>query len=58
VSSADVDEFRRAIDPLASAGKLVILVKFPASFKHDAAGRPPRLADVAMRDPGRRRAAP
>ena len=39
VSSADVDEFRRAIDPLASAGKLgAILVQFPASFKHDAAG--------------------
>ena len=39
VSSADVDEFRRAIDPLASAGKLgAILVQFPASFKHDTAG--------------------
>jgi uncharacterized protein YecE (DUF72 family) len=39
VSSADVDDFRRAIDPLASAGKLgAILVQFPASFKHDAAG--------------------
>ena len=39
VSSADVDEFRRAIDPLASAGRLgAILVQFPASFKHDAAG--------------------
>ena len=38
VSTADVDEFRRAIDPLASAGKLgAILVQFP-SFKHDAAG--------------------
>ena len=34
VSSADVDEFRRAIDPLASAGKLgAILVQFPACFK-------------------------
>ena len=34
VSSADVDDFRRAIDPLASAGKLgAILVQFPASFK-------------------------
>jgi uncharacterized protein YecE (DUF72 family) len=38
VSTADVDEFRRAIDPLASAGKLgAILVQFPPSFKHDAA---------------------
>ena len=38
VSGADVDEFRRAIDPLASAGRLgAILVQFPASFKHDAA---------------------
>jgi uncharacterized protein YecE (DUF72 family) len=39
VSSADVDEFRRAIDPLASAGKLgANHVQFPASFKHDAEG--------------------
>ena len=38
VSKADVDEFRKAIDPLASAGKLgALLVQFPASFKHDAA---------------------
>ena len=38
VSAADVDAFRRAIDPLASAGKLgALLVQFPASFKHDAA---------------------
>jgi uncharacterized protein YecE (DUF72 family) len=38
VSTADVDEFRRAIEPLAAAGKLgALLVQFPASFKHDAA---------------------
>ena len=33
----DVDEFRAAIDPLASAGKLgALLAQFPASFKNDA----------------------
>jgi uncharacterized protein YecE (DUF72 family) len=38
VSSADVDAFRRAIDPLAAAGKLgALLVQFPPSFKHDEA---------------------
>jgi uncharacterized protein YecE (DUF72 family) len=38
VSTADVDEFRRAVEPLASAGKLgALLVQFPASFKYDAA---------------------
>src|SRR5918996_4620774 len=32
----DVDEFRAAIDPLASAGKLgALLAQFPASFKHE-----------------------
>jgi uncharacterized protein YecE (DUF72 family) len=36
VSQADVDEFRTAIDPLASAGKLgPLLVQFPPSFKVD-----------------------
>jgi uncharacterized protein YecE (DUF72 family) len=39
VSGDDLDAFRRAIDPLASAGKLgAILVQFPASFtRTDAA---------------------
>jgi uncharacterized protein YecE (DUF72 family) len=33
----DVDEFRAAIDPLASAGKLgALLAQFPASFKREA----------------------
>jgi uncharacterized protein YecE (DUF72 family) len=32
---ADVDEFKRGIDPLASAGKLgALLAQFPASFKN------------------------
>ena len=36
----DVDEFRRAIDPLASAGKLgALLAQFPASFTNDANAR-------------------
>ena len=34
VSAADLDEFRRGIDPLAAAGKLgALLAQFPASFK-------------------------
>ena len=33
-NEADLDEFRRGIDPLASAGKLgALLAQFPASFK-------------------------
>jgi uncharacterized protein YecE (DUF72 family) len=33
----DIDEFRAAIDPLASAGKLgALLAQFPASFKNEA----------------------
>jgi uncharacterized protein YecE (DUF72 family) len=37
---ADVDEFRKAIDPLASAGKLgALLAQFPASFKNEADSR-------------------
>jgi uncharacterized protein YecE (DUF72 family) len=33
----DVDEFRAALDPLASAGKLgALLAQFPASFKNEA----------------------
>src|SRR5262249_28821294 len=34
--AADLDEFRRGIEPLAAAGKLgALLAQFPASFKHD-----------------------
>ena len=37
---ADVDEFRKAIDPLASAGKLgPLLAQFPASFKKEVDSR-------------------
>ena len=36
----DVDEFRAAIEPLASAGKLgALLAQFPPSFKNDADSR-------------------
>jgi uncharacterized protein YecE (DUF72 family) len=36
----DVDAFRAAIDPIASAGKLgALLAQFPASFKNDAESR-------------------
>ena len=36
LSTKDVDEFRTAIDPLASAGKLgALLAQFPASFKNE-----------------------
>ena len=36
----DVDEFRAALDPLATSGKLgALLVQFPASFKNDADAR-------------------
>lgn len=36
----DVDEFRKAIDPLASAGKLgALLAQFPASFKNEPSSR-------------------
>ncbi len=35
VTGADVDAFRQAVDPLASAGKLgAILMQFPPSFRH------------------------
>jgi uncharacterized protein YecE (DUF72 family) len=35
-NAADLDEFRRGIDPLAGAGKLgALLAQFPASFKYD-----------------------
>jgi uncharacterized protein YecE (DUF72 family) len=39
-NAADLDEFRRGIDPLASAGKLgALLAQFPASFKWDEPSR-------------------
>jgi uncharacterized protein YecE (DUF72 family) len=40
LSEKDVDEFRRALDPLASAGKLgALLAQFPPSFTNDANAR-------------------
>ena len=40
VNAADVDEFRRGIEPLADAGKLgALLAQFPASFKDSTASR-------------------
>jgi uncharacterized protein YecE (DUF72 family) len=40
LGQADVDAFRKAIDPLASAGKLgALLAQFPASFKNDSNAR-------------------
>lgn len=37
-NAADLDEFRRGIEPLANAGKLgALLAQFPASFKYSAA---------------------
>lgn len=39
-NAADLDEFRRGIDPLASAGKLgAVLAQFPPSFKSGPAER-------------------
>jgi len=39
-TSADVDAFRRGIDPLASSGRLgALLAQFPASFKDGPASR-------------------
>ena len=39
-NAADVDEFKRGIDPLASRGKLgALLAQFPASFKSDGPSR-------------------
>ena len=39
-NDADLDEFRRGIDPLASTGKLgALLAQFPASFKDTPASR-------------------
>ncbi len=40
LGTADVDEVRRALDPLARAGKLgPLLAQFPASFRNDANAR-------------------
>lgn len=40
IGQADIDDFRRGIEPLAAAGKLgALLAQFPPSFKHDAASR-------------------
>jgi uncharacterized protein YecE (DUF72 family) len=40
LGDADVDEFKHAIDPLASAGKLgALLAQFPASFKNEPNSR-------------------
>lgn len=37
VTPADLDEFRRGVDPIARSGKLgALLAQFPASFKYDA----------------------
>src|SRR5262245_42455772 len=39
-NAADLDEFRRGIEPLATRGKLgVVLAQFPPSFKDTAASR-------------------
>src|SRR4051812_24578132 len=39
-NAADIDAFRKGIDPLASSGRLgALLAQFPASFKDDAASR-------------------
>src|SRR6185369_2032412 len=39
-TAADVDAFRRGIDPLASSGRLgALLAQFPASFKDGPASR-------------------
>jgi len=40
IDRKDVDEFRAALDPLASAGKLgALLAQFPASFKNEPGAR-------------------
>ena len=40
LGDADVDEFRKAIDPLAAAGKLAaLLAQFPPSFKNEPDAR-------------------
>src|SRR5262249_14449881 len=48
-NDADLDEFRRGIDPLASAGKLgALLAQFPPSFK-DTPESQDYLADLLRR---------
>jgi len=40
VTRSDIDDFRRGIEPLASAGRLgALLAQFPPSFKNDAVSR-------------------
>jgi len=40
VTQSDIDDYRRGIEPLATAGRLgVLLAQFPASFKADEAAR-------------------
>jgi len=40
IGQKDVDEFRKALDPFASSGKLgALLAQFPASFKNDPDSR-------------------
>jgi uncharacterized protein YecE (DUF72 family) len=40
IDRTDVDEFRKAIEPMASAGKLgALLAQFPASFKNEPGSR-------------------
>ena len=59
-NDADLDEFRRGIDPLASSGRLgALLAQFPASFKDATvvARLPRRSASRVRRLSGRRRAA-
>ena len=60
-NDADLDEFRRGIDPLASTGKLgALLAQFPASFKDTpaVAGLPRRICSARFAGyPGRGRTA-
>ena len=61
INQSDVDEFKRAMDPLADAGKLgALLAQFPPSFKADThSHRLSRLAAPRIpRSSRRRRAAP
>ena len=59
-NDADLDEFRRGIDPLAASGKLgALLAQFPAELQGHAglARLPRRPAARVRRLPGRRRTA-
>ena len=61
VTQSDIDEFRAALDPLASAGKLgALLAQFPASFKATPQSRDylATLLRAFARLPRRRGAAP